>query len=467
MPDKPTLPSFIRDFVLSASKEQKIELLSLLEDCSDLYLTADTASDSKVLAQSPSRSQISGFVSHSDKLPLTSSLSNDILTKLTSLKLRTKGTKGKSAKVKTQWLCPVDKSSDFSSGINNPKPIRDFPNVCKLMDIVNAQPTTSGDMTACLISCMSSKDSNLIYHADDEAIIDQSSDICTVSFGPSRSVDFIWKCNNKQGRKGKLISPEFSVPAPNHSMNVMKAGCQSKILHRVPPGSKGGVRYNVSFRKLVPQTVPPKEDSPDVPPQDESSSSSNTGNPSPKKKIVLLAGDSYFERLDEEKLGKGKQTIYKVAKGGRKIDNVLDSIQTFVGSNPHLEIKKLFIYVGTNDIRHCREKSVWHLKTPLQSFFTTIKQLAPEAKIYVQSLLPIPSNGNRFGERNVLNMNRLLFSLCSKNRIFLVDAFTPFLNSFGNRNRGLFPNWDEEKKIFLIFTLISEAWVYSRGNIFF
>ena len=341
--------------MLSASKEQKIELLLLLEDYSDLYLTADTASDSEVLAQSPSRSQISGFVSQNDKLPLTSSLSNDILTELTSLKVRTKGTKGKSAKVKTQWLCPVDKSSDISSGINNPKPIRDFPNVCKLMDIVNAHPATSGDMTACLISCMSSKDSKLCYHADDESIIDQYSDICTVSFGPSRSVDFIWKSNNKQGRKSKPISPELSVPAPNHSMNVMKAGCQSKILHGVPPGSKGGVRYSVSFRKLVPQTVPPLEDSPVVPTQDESSSSSNNGNPSPKKKIVLLAGDSYFERLDEEKQGKGKQTIYKVAKSGRKIYNVLDSIQTFVGSNPRLEIKKLFICVGTYDIRHCRE----------------------------------------------------------------------------------------------------------------
>ena len=113
------------------------------------------------------------------------------------------------------------------------------------MDIVNAHPATSGDMTACLISCMSSKDSNLSYHADDQSIIDQSSDICTVSFGPSRSLDFIWKSNNKQGRKGKPISPEFSVPATNHSINVMKAGYQSKILHRVPPGSEGGVRYSL------------------------------------------------------------------------------------------------------------------------------------------------------------------------------------------------------------------------------
>ena len=147
---------------------------------------------------------------------------------------------------------------------------------------------------------------------------------------------------------------------------------------------------------------------------------SNTGSPSTKKKVVLLAGDSYFHRLDEEKLGKGKQPIYKVAKGGRKIDDFLHSIKSFVDNNQNLEIKQLFICVGTNDIRHCREKSIWHLKTPLQSFFTSIKQLAPKAKIYVQSLLPIPSNGNRFRERNVLDMNRLLFGLCSKNRVFLL-----------------------------------------------
>ena len=102
MPGKPVLPSFIKEFVLSASKEQRTELQSLLNECSDSYVTADTESESEMLAQSPPRSQISEFVCHVDKLPLSLSLSNDILNQLTSLKLRTKGTKGKPAKVKTQ-----------------------------------------------------------------------------------------------------------------------------------------------------------------------------------------------------------------------------------------------------------------------------------------------------------------------------------------------------------------------------
>ena len=263
MPRKPTLPSFIKEFVLSASKEQRTELQSLLNECSDSYVTADTESESEMLSQSQPRSQISEFVCHVDKLPLSSSLSNDILNELASLKLRTKGTKGKPAKVKTQWLCPGD-NYDYGSVVNKPRSISDFPNICKLMDMVNSHPDTSGDMSACLISCMSTKDSNLSYHANDEPVKGQSSDICTVSFGPPHTLDFIWKKDNKHGRKGKPIPPNFSIPTTNHSMNIMKAGSQTDILHRVPPGSKGGVRYSLSFRKLVPQS-PPKEDSVTVP----------------------------------------------------------------------------------------------------------------------------------------------------------------------------------------------------------
>ena len=467
MPGKPTLPYFIKEFVLSASKEQRTELQSLLNECSDSYVSADTESESEMSAQSPPHSQISEFVCHVDKLPLSSSLSNDILNELTSLKLRTKGTKGKPAKVKTQWLCPRDNSYDYGSVVNKPRSISDFPNICKLMDMVNSHPDTSGDMSACLISCMSTKDSNLSYHADDEPVIDQSSDIFTVSFGSPRTLDFILKKDNKHGRKGKPIPPSFSVPATNHSMNIMKAGSQTDILHRVPPVSKGGVKYSLSFRKLVAQS-PPTEDSVIVPTigKHEHKQLSNTGSSSTKKKVVLLAGDSYFHRLDEEKLGKGKQPVYKVAKGGRKIDDILHSIKSFVDNNQNLEIKQLFVCVATSEFRYCREKSIWHLKTPLQSFFTSIKQLAPNVKIYVQSLLPIPSNGNRFGERNVLDMNRLLFGLCSKNRVFFVDAFTPFLNSFGNRNLSLFPKRDEKKQFLDIHPNDRGMGVLARQYIF-
>ena len=147
-----------------------------------------------------------------------------------------------------------------------------------------------------MISCMSTKDSNLSYHADDEPVIDQSSDIFySVFLDPLAPLILYGKKDNKHGRKGKALPPIFSVLATNRSMNIMKAGSQTDILHRVPPGSKGGVRYSLSFRKLVPQS-PPKEDSVTVPTigKHEHEQLSNTGSPSTKKKVVSACGRFLF-----------------------------------------------------------------------------------------------------------------------------------------------------------------------------
>ena len=124
-----------------------------------------------------------------------------------------------------------------------------------------------------------------------------------------------------------------------------------------------------------------------------------------------MADDSFFERLDENKLGKGKQEVYKVAKGGRKIDAVHKSIESFVKDHPDLEIKTLFVCVGTNDIRNCRQ-GIGHLKTPLCEFIKKVKLLAPSAKIFMQSLLPLPANGDPKVVKNVLAMNKLIYDLC-------------------------------------------------------
>ena len=229
------------------------------------------------------------------------------------------------------------------------------------MDRVNMHPSTSGDMTACLVSCMSSAKSNLNYHADDEKLIAQDSDICTVSFGPSRTLDFVWKAKNRSGRKGPPPSPDYSVSANNHSLNIMRPGCQQKLQHRVPPGQEPGIRYSLSFRRILVSDIPDNDTNPNLstdtealPPSVPATQEGTSSNiPAPRKKVTLLAGDSYFERLDIEKLGKGKQDVYKVARGGRKITQVQKAVEEFVNDHTDLEIKTLFICVGTNDIRHC------------------------------------------------------------------------------------------------------------------
>ena len=151
-------------------------------------------------------------------------------------------------------------------------------------------------------------------------MIDQRSDICAVSFGPARTLDFITKDNNHSGRKGTPLPHKFSVPAVNHSMNAMKAGCQSNLLHHVPTGMVGGVRYTLSFRKVISQSPSTEPD-----PQGTSLAATtdvtfvpSTSTSKMKKKTFLLAGDSYFERLDVDKLGKRKQSVCKIAIGGRK-----------------------------------------------------------------------------------------------------------------------------------------------------
>ena len=243
-------------------------------------------------------------------------------------------------------------------------------------------------MNACLVSCMSSKESSLSYHSDQENIIDQCSDNCTVSFGPARTLDFVAKDSNHSGRKGTPLPPKFSVPAVNHSMNVMKAGCQSHLLHRVPPGMVGGVRYTLSFRKVIsqpPSTGPDPHGTSLAATTDVTIVPSTSASIMKKKKTVLLAGDSYFERLDVDKLGKRKQSVCKIAKGGRKINDVLQSLSEFSKDNPELDVTKLFICVGTNDIRNCHERGVFYLKIPLETLFNKAKELFPNAKVYIQS----------------------------------------------------------------------------------
>ena len=186
MPDTPRLPKFITEFVSKASPEQRKAMFTLLEEFEDSlgpYLTADSDSSSEEEPTSihqnkrtisPSSSQEPQYVIHVEQLPISPDISEGVLQELKLMKLRTKGKKGQVAKVKTQWLMPCDESRD---DVRNPKLISNYHFIPKILDIVNSHHSTSGDMNACLVSCMSTKDSSLSYHADHEDMIDQNSDI--------------------------------------------------------------------------------------------------------------------------------------------------------------------------------------------------------------------------------------------------------------------------------------------------
>ena len=51
-------------------------------------------------------------------------------------------------------------------------------------------------------------------------------------------------------------------------------------------------------------------------------------------------------------------------------------------------IKKLFISVGTNYIRHVYSRGVKHLTAPFIRLLDRSKELFPSAEVYVHSVLP-------------------------------------------------------------------------------
>ena len=446
------LPPAITEFLSNASLDEKRHLLSILSDdiAKEVLLSSDSHEDKPVGDSPKTPISITDYVEHADDLDIDDDLSAGVLQELQSLNLKSRSSKGKPAKVKTQWLSPSDEPYNYGNVINKPKPIDDYPFICSLMKKVNSHVSTTGDMTAALVSCMSTPKTTLSLHADDEPLIAQDSSIATVSFGPERTLKFVWK--TKKPNKNGNIPADFALPAKDLSMNVMKPGCQLKIKHRVPAGTSTGPRYSISFRRIVPPVT-----SEEISPKS-SKVNKTTNNSPPKKKVVLMAGDSFYERLDVARLSKGKQTVVKFSKGGRKIDDVHNALLEYV-KNPDEEVKTLFISVGTNDIRNCKA-GINHLKSPLCNFIKSIKQLFPMAKIFIQSLLPIPSNGCPYSERNIVQMNNLLFNLCSRYRIYYIDAFSSFLNRFGYRDSNISFFQDLiPLEFFLTYILILEVWV--------
>ena len=158
-----------------------------------------------------------------------------------------------------------------------------------------------------------------------------------------------------------------------------------------------------------------------------------------KRSIVLVAGDSISAGLNEEKLGKfGRKKVINISKGGSKIKNVQDSIIKFHENNKDTcTIEKVFLSVGTNDIRNAQH-GIIHLKAPLIRLLKTTKLLFPVAKIYCQSLIPLPA-WNKAIISNVWNMNNLIYNVCQTMHTYYVNIFHPLLDMFGRRNSFYFP----------------------------
>ena len=217
---------------------------------------------------------------------------------------------------------------------------------------------------------------------------------------------------------------------------IMKPSCQNHLLHRVSQGvagqKTGAWRIVISFRKTTPNldiTTDPEIsfDNQDKALKDDSTKSPLLDFKAPNKKTCLIVGDSFSAALDPEKLGRfGKKPVINLSKSGAKIDDVIDQLDNYFISNKKVTVDKVFVCVGTNDIRHCGENGVRHLKSPLVQLSQKISVLFPDAKVWFQSLIPLPLQ-HEHSVDNVEQFNGLLYEVCTFTKAYFNDVFEKFL----------------------------------------
>ena len=103
---------------------------------------------------------------------------------------------------------------------------------------------------------------------------------------------------------------------------------------------------------------------------------------------------------------------------------------------------KIFVSVGTNDIRHI--DTPLSLKNPFKFLFHKLKESFPESKIYFQSLLPLPCRSDRDWDTNtrVLETCKIIINECSYHKFYYIDAFHRFAIPFNARRQ------DDPRKTF-------------------
>lgn len=371
-------------------------------------------------------------------------------------------------KLDSAWINMVDEQYIFN-GCNTKKPVQlmsKFPCIMAIMNYLNASGHTTGDLNSCLVTRYPNGFSKLNWHSDDESTqIKQSSSIASFTLGETRFLQIRKKLSHKlKKRKATKIPILEEYEMRQGSVTIMNPGCQSVLEHRVPAsseGAKSGVRFSLSFRHFIggdeasscsddyfsgeefSPTMPalPSSDTEDVSPAKVIPSPHS---PAPKCKTlpsaILMAGDSFMQGLDPEKLKKGKSlNIFNLARSGQTIKQVKRSLVNFSENNgAEYQVRKVLLCAGTNDIRHFNDKGVYYLKSSIDDLIKTAKDLFPSAVIYFQSLIPLPVNNRPFIVEDIDQLNKIIYEACVRKRCYMIDAMSEMLNEYYVRNPALF-----------------------------
>ena len=335
---------------------------------------------------------ILALVEHVPHINLTDELYNEILDELNGLDLNST-----SNAVRTKWLSPTDEPYNYAKVKNDPLPIRNYPKINKLMDIVNAHPSTTQNMDCCLITRYPNASSSLGLHKDADRLTCQSSSICTVSFGAPR--ELICVLDGKANQTLDII-----LSTVDWTMKIMKPGVQQVMKYGVRPAAStpglSTVRYSVSFRKIASDTylspsapplilpAAPTTPTPLIPeehPHNETQSSNVAGQQQSPNHLII--GDSLVK-------GMRVPGSISICKGGicpGELLQLLPGSVDILHPDQYGGIRTVTVIVGTNALNVKRKGKGMPLLDVVEDYermIHDIKRLFPNARIGLYNVIP-------------------------------------------------------------------------------
>ena len=308
-----------------------------------------------------------------------------------------------------------------------------------------------------LVNRYANKNVALGWHKDDEPTVDQSAPIMTLSFGATRR--FCISDSTSQVKRSQLMM----VDLKENSALVMKSGLQQTHYHRVDSGRSSiseecGVRFSLTFRRLVPGTAPKSVGTPA--PGSESVSESVCAPDEDGHSDCyhgLVFGSSLTKGLKDYLLSRRGKKFAVFANSGAHVDGIKQDVLNVATDTDICRkcIKSIFLVCGGNDTEHLNRNKKSHVNviSDYESLLDVLADVYPNAVVNVISLIPRRVKYSNHLEQ-MINVNKGLSRLCNaRSGCKFIDIFTYFLK--------------DKKKCIRENMLILNEKLYGKDNLHF
>ena len=261
-------------------------------------------------------------------------------------------------------------------------------------------------------------------HKDDEVNLDPSSPISALSLGARRRFHVSLNCD-----KNKVV---HTVQLASKSLCTMLPGFQDNYYHSIAPGRKSspkekGLRFSITFRRILPDTA--EEEFNDKEKEDKCESSPVEKQLNKDGPDTLVFGSSLAKHLDDKLLSKYDKNFKVFSNSGAKVKDISADVKS-AKEDKTLDLQKVtavFFICGGNDIENMQKDSdIENVYIDYENLIRVAKDVFPAAKINVISLIPRRAR-YRQHINNMHEMNEWLEHFCHQRSLRFVNIFSHFI----------------------------------------